>query len=38
MTWTDLAPLIGLYLGCFALGWTGGYLYLIFKKVAETAT
>lgn len=38
MTWDDVAPLIGLYMGSFALGWVSGYIYLVFKKVSESVT
>lgn len=38
MDYGDLAGLVGLYMGSFALGWCSGFLYLTFRKVAETAT
>lgn len=38
MTDTDLATLVGLYLGAFALGWTSGLLVLAFRKFSEGAT
>lgn len=38
MDWSDVGPLIGLYMGAFALGWSAGWLYLAFKRVAEVTT
>lgn len=38
MNWTDVAELIGIYMGSFALGWASGYVYLIYKKVTESVT
>lgn len=38
MDYGDLVPLIGLYMGAFAIGWCAGFMYLTFRKVSETAT
>lgn len=34
----DLAALVGIYLGAFALGWGAGLLVLAFRKFTEGAT
>lgn len=38
MSWADVGELIGLYMGAFGLGWCSGFAYLVFRKVAESAT
>lgn len=36
MNWTDAAPIVGYMLGAFALGWGCGFIYLTFRKIADS--